>query len=421
MKKYLLAFSLAFGLCAQAQTFSVDMTKPVPAYSEESGFGVDDVIARVSGAPSQSQGQSQSQSQFLSFRVPDGNYTVTMVIGSKKKAASTTVRAENRRLCIHDLATKKKELKTVSFVVNKRTPQIDAKTRVQIKDREKLYLTWDDVLTLEITGDAPAVQSVRVERNDQCPTVFLCGNSTVVDQSFEPWASWGQMIPVWFDENVAIANYGESGLATYSFLGQKRLDKILSQMKKGDYVVVEFGHNDEKDKRPGKGAWYNFSYGLKVFIDQVRDKGGNIILCTPTMRRAWEKGNKVIANTHGDFPAAVRAVAERENVPLIDLTEMSKTFFETLGFEDSKRALVHYPAGTFPGQKNKFEDNTHFNPFGAYEVAKMIVMGMKQNNIPLVNHLRSDWQDFNPSQPDDWKTFHWTPSPMTEFLKPDGN
>lgn len=417
MKKILVSLFAALALNANAQTYDLDMTKPVPAFSEQTGYGLDDVEMRLMGAHA----DIEHNSQYLSFLVPDGNYTVTMEIGSKKKAASTTVRAENRRLMIHDLATKKKEFKTVKFVVNKRTPQINEKTRVSIKDREKLYLTWDNLLTLEITGDAPAVKSIHVERNDDCKTVFLCGNSTVVDQSYEPWASWGQMIPVWFDENVAIANYAESGLATFSFLAQKRLDKILSQMKKGDYVIVEFGHNDEKDKRSGRGAWYNFSYNLKVFIDEVRDKGGNIILCTPTMRRAWEKGNKTIANTHGDFPAAVRAVAERENVPMIDLTEMSKTFFETLGFEDSKRSLVHYPAGTFPGQTKKFEDNTHFNPFGAYEVAKMIVMGLKQTNSPLVSNLRPAWEDFNPSQPDDWKTFHWTASPLSEITKPDGN
>lgn len=417
MRNILLSLFASLAIGTSAQTYDVDMTKPVPAYTDETGYGVDDVQMRVMGG----RNESMQTCQYLSFLVPDGNYTVTMVIGSKKKAASTTVRAENRRLMIHDLQTKKKELKTISFVVNKRTPQINEKARVSIKDREKLYLTWDNLLTLEITGDAPAVQSVHVERNDQCPTVFLCGNSTVVDQSFEPWASWGQMIPVWFDENLSFANYAESGLATFSFIAQKRLDKILSQMKKGDYVIVEFGHNDEKDKRSGRGAWYNFSYNLKVFIDEVRDKGGNIILCTPTMRRAWEKDNKTIANTHGDFPAAVRAVAERENVPMIDLTEMSKTFFETLGYENSKRSLVHYPADTFPGQTKKFEDNTHFNPFGAYEVAKMIVMGLKQTNSPLLEYLRPEWTDFNPSQPDDWTTFHWTPSPMSEFIKPDGN
>ena len=100
---------------------------------------------------------------------------------------------------------------------------------------------------------------------------------------------------------------------------------------------------------------------------------------------------------------------------------MTKVLFETLGYEDSKRALVHYPANTFPGQDKPLADNTHFNPYGAYEVAKCVVMGMKQLNLPLVQYLRPEWQDFNPAQPDEWATFQWAPSPMTENLKPDGN
>lgn len=402
---------------ALATEYHLDLTKPVPTYTDETGCGLDDVPSRLSGKP-----VNQTLSKYYSFRVPDGNYRVKMVIGAKKKASVTTVRAENRRLLVHDLATKKGQYETVEFVVNKRTPEIaGSKNRVAVKDREKLYLTWDDRLTLEVTGDAPAVQSISVERDDKVPTVYLCGNSTVVDQSYEPWASWGQMITKWFGPEVAVSNHAESGLATFSFISGRRFEKILSEMKAGDYVIVEFGHNDEKDKRPGRGAWYNFSYELKVFIDEVRAKGGNIILCTPTQRRSWENGNKVIANTHGDFPAAIRAVAERENVPLIDLADMTKTFFETLGYEDSKRALVHYPMGTFEGQQKAFADNTHFNPFGAYEVSKMVVMGLKKLNSPLVNYLRPLWQDFNPSQPDDWNTFHWSPSPMTELIKPDGN
>ncbi|MCF0207876.1 MAG: rhamnogalacturonan acetylesterase [Bacteroidaceae bacterium] len=326
-----------------------------------------------------------------SFRVPDGNYTVTMVIGSKKKAAQTTIRAENRRLFIQDLKTRKNEFKTVSFVVNKRTPLIDATTKVAINERERKTFTWDDSLTLEITGDAPEVQLVKIERNVDCPTVFLCGNSTVVDQYEEPWASWGQMFSVWFNSEIAIANHAESGLSTQSFLSSRRLDKILSVMKKGDYVIVEFGHNDEKDTRPGSGAWYNFSHNLKIFVDRVRAHGGNIIFCTPTSRRIWESDSLTISNTHGDYPAAIKAVAEREQVPLIDLTSMTKTFFETLGYEESKKALVHYPMGSFEGQTKALADNTHFSSYGAYEISKMVVKGLKQVNSPLVKFIADYW------------------------------
>lgn len=356
------------------------------------------------------------------IEVPDGNYKVTVVLGSKKKAGNTVVRAENRRLMVDEVATKKGQFKTVEFVVNKRTPEIEKGKRVKVKDREKNYNTWDNAINLEFTGAAPAVKEVKIERDTTATTIFLCGNSTVVDQPYEPWASWGQMIPRWFGPEVAISNNAESGLTAGSFLGSYRLDKILTMMKKGDYVICEFGHNDQKEKMVGAGAWYNFSYNLKVFIDKVRAKGGNIIFVTPTQRRLFDDAtHSKILETHGDYPDAMRAVAKREGVPVIELHDMTRTFFETLGYENSKKALVHYPANTFPGQDKPLADNTHFNPYGAYEIAKMVVMGMKQLHLPIVKYLRSDWKDFNPAQPDDYNKFVWYNSVQQDVTKPDGN
>lgn len=356
------------------------------------------------------------------IEVPDGNYKVTVVLGSKKKAGNTVVRAENRRLMVDEVATKKGQFKTVEFVVNKRTPEIEKGKRVKVKDREKNYNTWDNAINLEFTGAAPAVKEVKIERDTTATTIFLCGNSTVVDQPYEPWASWGQMIPRWFGPEIAISNNAESGLTAGSFLGSYRLDKILTMMKKGDYVICEFGHNDQKEKMAGAGAWYNFSYNLKVFIDKIRAKGGNIIFVTPTQRRRFDDAtHSKILETHGDYPDAMRAVAKREGVPVIELHDMTRTFFETLGYENSKKALVHYPANTFPGQDKPLADNTHFNPYGAYEIAKMVVMGMKQLNLPIVKYLRSDWKDFNPAQPDDYNKFVWYNSVQQDVTKPDGN
>ena len=356
------------------------------------------------------------------IEVPDGNYKVTIVLGSKKKAGKTVVRAENRRLMVDEVATKKGQFKTVEFVVNKRTPEIEKGKRVKVKDREKNYNTWDNAINLEFTGAAPAVKEVKIERDTTATTIFLCGNSTVVDQPYEPWASWGQMIPRWFGPEVSISNNAESGLTAASFLGSYRLDKILTMMKKGDYVICEFGHNDQKEKTAGAGAWYNFSYNLKVFIDKVRAKGGNIIFVTPTQRRRFDDAtHSKILETHGDYPDAMRAVAKREGVPVIELHDMTRTFFEALGYENSKKALVHYPANTFPGQDKPLADNTHFNPYGAYEIAKMVVTGMKQLNLPIVKYLRSDWKDFNPAQPDDYNKFVWYNSVQQDVTKPDGN
>ena len=417
-----------------AQTMSYDLTKQQPVYSETVGYGYDVVEAPT----------AKSVSPFyFSVKVPDGNYRVSVRLGNKKREGETTVRAESRRMIIEKCVTKKGEYREFSFVINKRCVDIpsfkgiDGKDtqpdKVRIKPGEVGSLTWDEKLTFEFNGASPCVQSITIEPDTTATTVFLCGNSTVVDQGKEPWASWGQMFPRWFVEQsrplpppshvwrepegekkspvkeklggLSIANYAESGLTATSFMAQNRLEKIMSVIREGDYVICEFGHNDEKEKGPGTGAWYHYTVALKKFVDMVRAKKGNIIFCTPTQRRFFDAEGK-IKNT---------------NVPVIDLNAETKTLFEAMGTEGSKHLLVHYPMGTFPWQEKKFSDNTHFNPFGAYEVSKLVVMGLKQLNSPLVKFLSSDWMDFSPSRPDDWHTFYWPLSPVFDGKKPDGN
>ncbi len=394
---------------ATAQSFQFDF--PSQPYTAEQGFGYD---------LNTSWDGKANDPFFFSVDVPDGNYRVTVTLGSQDSAGNTTVRAESRRLFVENLETKKGELVTKTFTVNKRSPKINDKDRVKLKEREKKKLNWDDKLTLEFNGDAPRVTHVEIQRIDNVPTIFLCGNSTVVDNDNEPWASWGQMLPRFFDENVAIANHAESGLSANTFVGGKRLDKIVSQLKRGDYVFVEFGHNDQKQKGPGKGAYYEFSFYIKQFIDQARAKGATPVLVTPTRRRQFDNNGQV-KDTHEDFPAAIRDIAARENVAVIELQEMTKTLIEAMGEEESKHLFVHYPAGTWPGQSTEFKDNTHFNPFGAYEVAKCVIEGMKQANLPVVKHLRDDYMAYDPANPDKFADFHWANSPFTEIEKPDGN
>lgn len=404
-------FLMVFATQLKAQRQTFDLSQPQPVYSDQTGYGYD-----VIKAPSK-----PSDPFFFSVKVPDGNYRICVTLGSKKRNAITTVRAEARRLMVENCATKKREQKTFTFVVNKRSPQIDSKNSVLIKEREIGTLNWDDRLTLEFNGENPAVSQLTIEPDTLATTIFLCGNSTVVDGAQEPWSSWGQMIPRWFGPEVAISNHAESGLTAGTFLDSKRLDKILQMMRPGDYVFCEFGHNDQKEKFVGAGAWFNFQHNLKIFIDQVRAKGGNILFLTPTQRRFFDDSKTKIMETHGEYPDAMRDVARREQVPVIELHDMTRTLFETLGYEDSKRTLVHYPANTFPNQEKPLADNTHFNPFGAYEIAKMVVMGMKQHQLPILKGLRTEWKDFDAANPDDYNSFHWYPAPMHDTTKPDGN
>ena len=412
MKKYLWIPLLGLGMSAMAQTeMKTYQLEGAPRYSEATGYGYDLVETPVKGSKSPF---------FFSVRVPDGNYKVTVRLGNRKQAGVTTVRAESRRLFIESVPTKKKEFVERTFIVNKRNTHIEGDEYVHIKPREERKLNWDDKLTLEFNGSAPVCESITIEPADTAvTTVFLCGNSTVVDQDNEPWASWGQMIPYFFDTNVCIANYAESGESANTFIAAGRLKKALSQMKAGDYLFMEFGHNDQKQKGPGKGAYYSFMTSLKTFIDEARLRGAHPVLVTPTQRRSFGSDGR-IRDTHEDYPETMRWLAEKENVPLIDLNEMTRTLYEAMGVELSKRAFVHYPAGSYPGQTQDFADNTHFNPYGAYEIARCIVEGLKKQVPALARYLKL-FPAFDPAHPDNPDEFQWDDSPFTEVEKPDGN
>lgn len=424
MNKYIaLAFGLLTAYSAEAQTYKFDFAQgkkvkegytkitATDQFTKEKGYGYD-----LKPAP---EGKNAAPF-FFSVSVPDGNYRVTALIGSRSRSGETSLRGESRRLFFENQKTKKGELRNCSFTINKRNPHISDTEDVKIKPREHFKLNWDDKLTLEFNGDAPALSELTIERVEDVPTVFLCGNSTVVDQDNEPWASWGQMIPRFFNEGLCFANYAESGESANTFMSAGRLKKALTQMKPGDYLFMEFGHNDQKQKGPGKGAYYSFMTSLKTFIDEARARGVHPVLVTPTQRRSFNEQGK-IRDTHENYPEAMRWLAEKENIPLIDLHEMTRTLYEAMGIDESKHAFVHYPAGTYPGQKQALADNTHFNTYGAYEISKCIIEGMKRANLPLVKCLRTDYTGFNPAKPDARNTFKWNESPFTEIEKPDGN
>ena len=250
--------------------------------------------------------------------------------------------------------------------------------------------------------------------------VYLAGDSTVTDQDVEPWASWGQFITNYFDDTVVVANYAYSGSSLSSFKTANRLKKILSQIKKGDYLFVEFGHNDEKIKGAGNGPWESYSDLLTEFVKSAKDKGAIPVLVTPTQRRFFNE-NGTLKVTHGEFPDAMRAVAKKNNIALIDITKMTTTLYETWGDEVSRKAFVQYPANTFPGQEKALDDNTHFNSFGANEIALCVIKGIRELDIPLQKQIKKETPDYNPNQPNYISSWTLPMSARFEIAKPDGN
>jgi lysophospholipase L1-like esterase len=232
---------------------------------------------------------------------------------------------------------------------------------------------------------------------DNIPTVFLLGDSTVCDQPREPYNSWGQMLTRFFKPGIAVANHAESGESLRSSLTARRLDKVLSLMKPGDYLFIQYAHNDEKEKGEGVGAFTTYKADLKRFVIASRKLGGIPVLLTPVQRRTFDENGK-ITNSHGDYPEAVRRLAQEERVPLIDLHAMSTVFYEALGPDKSKLAF-------------KDGDGTHHNNYGSYELAKCVVAGIKANRLRLAKYLVRDFPVFDPRQLDPLETFRVPPSP----------
>ena len=356
---------------------------------------------------------------YFSVEVPEGNYQVSVTFGSTTKNTNTTIKAESRRLMLDQQLLKKGETATKTFNVNVRTPKIDATSQIQLKERDFGQLNWDNKLTLEFLGSVE-IKSISIIPITDVTTMYLAGDSTVTDQDLEPWASWGQYITNYFDENVVVANYAASGLTLRSFKAGLRLKKIISVIKPGDYLIVEFAHNDEKEKGEGIGPWDSYSASIREYVQAARDKGAFPILITPVQRRAFN-ADGTLKPTHGDYPDAMRKVAQEMNVPLVDITKLTTTLYESWGDEPSRKAFVQYPANTFPGQKEKLEDNTHFNSFGANEIALCVIKGLRDLNSPLAKYLLKEVPQYNPNNPNAFAKWTLPMSTRFEIVKPDGN
>src|SRR5947208_8671604 len=382
-------------------------------YSKELGYGFEPgakviCLDRSGKDALRSDFCASNQPFYFSVALPEGNYDVTVTLGDAQEETTTTVKAELRRLMLERVQTARGKFVTRTFTVNVRTPQIAGDGEVKLKDREKTteWWAWDEKLTLEFNNSYPSVCAIEITRVD-VPTIYLLGDSTVCDQPSEPYNSWGQMMTRFFKAGIAIANNAESGESLRSSLGAHRLDKVLSTMKPGDYLIIQYGHNDEKEKGDGVGAFTTYKSDLKKFVTGARKRGGIPVLVTPVQRRTFDQNGK-ITNSHGDYPEAVRQIAREENVPLIDLNAISKPLYEAWGVEPSKRAFAP-------------NDNTHHNNYGSYELAKCIVEGIRASKLGITKFLVTDVPRFDPSHPDPFDSFKIPPSPLALDVKPLGS
>jgi lysophospholipase L1-like esterase len=407
MKKTAIVFVTLATAAAQPASYKFDFrsreaapghTKVLSStlYTDELGYGFEP-------------GSSDNPPFYFSLKVPDeGNYKVTVTLGDSARESTTTVKAELRRLMLEQVHTAPGEFATRSFIVNTRTPHISGGAEVRLKDREKTSETWawDNRITLEFIGARPAVAAIEIEKADNLPTLYIAGDSTSTDQAREPFNSWGQMLTRFFKPDIAVANHGESGESLRGFVAERRLAKLMSVIQPGDWLFIQMGHNDQKEKGEGVGAFTTYKSSLKQFIAEARQHGATPVLITPMHRLILDADGK-IANSLGDFPEAVRQTAKDENVALIDLNAMSKPFYEALGPQEAHQA--------FAGK-----DTTHHSDYGSYELAKCIVQGIKDAKLPIAKYL-VDTPAFDPAHPDPVASFDVPAEPMLRVEKPYGN
>ncbi len=395
--------------------------EPSRAYSAGNIYGFDfgshPSIAVRPGKKSFSGGFCTSNKPFFfSVALPEGNYNIRIITGDPDGKSVTTVRTESRRLLFEKAVTKTGKYLKLEATVNIRVPEIaGTDDSVARKPREFRKLDWDEKLTFEFTDSLPCLCALEIEKTNNAVTVFLAGNSTVVDQDDDPWASWGQMFPRFLKKGIAVSNHAESGLSLGSFLSSDRLKKVLSMAKPGDYLFIEFGHNDQKEKGPDDGAYKSYTGRMKLFVREFRSKGGIPVIVSPANRRSFDESGK-ITNSLGDYPDAARKVAYELGVPFINLNAMTKTLYESLGDEKSKKLFVIYPANSFPWEPKELNDNTHFNSYGAYQLTKCIIQGIRENKLPLKKFLRKGFSSYDPAKPDPFNEFSLPVSPHSPVV-----
>lgn len=372
---------------------------PETAYTKETSYGFEPGVLPVAVG---SDALGADKPFYFSVAEPEGNYKVTVTFGSKAAPSDNTVKAELRRLMAEKIHTDAGQSVTKSFIVNVRIPQYPG-GQVRLKaprETTQEARAWDDKLTLEFNRDdaQSAVSKVEIEKVD-VPTLYILGDSTVCDQSGEPFNSWGQMLPRWFNTDIAIANHAESGETLASSLGEKRFAKVYSLLKPGDFVIMQFAHNDMKNNAPGALDKYKSDY-VNVIAD-IRAKGA-----TPIVVASMERSSGVTTDTLKGYPAAALETAAAQKAASIDLHTMSQKFYQALG----------------PDVKKAFNDGvTHHNNYGSYELSQMIVMGIKAAQPDLAKFILPDFKDYDPSHPDSLATFKMALSAGRNAQRPLGD
>ena len=376
-------------------------------YSADRGHGYEPLATGSAGA------------RYFSVALPEGSYRVTATLGGTADAVHTTVKAELRRLVLQNLPTSPRRTVDASFTVHVRNALISASPnraagqvalRVPRESVDEAW-NWDGKLTLEIHGTPTTLQALRIEPA-QVPLLFVLGDSTVADQPREPYASWGQMLPHWFGPGAAVVSLAQSGETFRDSLQRRRLDKILALARPGDTVLMQYGHNDQKQLRDGSGSVASYQAEIRQHITALQAAHLQPVLVTPVERRFFEPDSS-LRHTLAEHVAAMRAVAAEAQVPLLDLNAASRTLYAAYG-------PAQAPALFATGADGRV-DPTHHNNAGAWLLAGLVAQGLQELKLPIAAQLRRDAPVVNAARPPALADIGIAASPLTTPQRPAGD
>ncbi|RYZ56146.1 MAG: rhamnogalacturonan acetylesterase [Chitinophagaceae bacterium] len=219
-------------------------------------------------------------------------------------------------------------------------------------------------------------------------TVYLIGDSTISikDPKAYPETGWGMPFAHFFDSTVVVDNRAKNGRSTRTFIEEGLWKPVVEGLQNGDYVFIQFGHNDEVQTKKSATTGAQFTANLVRYVSETRAKGANPVLITPAARRKFNAEGKV-EGTHDAYAALVREVAKSTGVPLIDLDVKSQQIIQSFGAEGSKMLFLHLQPGEHPNYHSGKVDDTHFSELGARKMAQIVLAEIKNLQLPLAAHI----------------------------------
>lgn len=380
-----LSFDLGNGALADG-AIAIDETTE---YTAETRYGFVDVSKvtatdRGTSDPVRSDFVEVGATDFV-VDLPNGDYNVSIVAGDAAESSSIELTVETM-------------------------------TKVQTTSKnagEYLEMTFpialvDGQLNIEFGGDAPKLNQLIITKLDErsagaTPTVWVTGDSTVQSYTsgFAPQAGWGQMIDRFLDDGVTVNNHAIGGRSSKNFISQGRLDEVLRNIRPGDYLYVQFGHND--NSRGVDDRWaapLDYKNYLRTFIDGAEQRGATPIIVTPVSRRSFDPNTGIFNVSFPEYVNAAKAIAEETGVPMVDLSSSSREYLNEVGPEFAKSVFLHVPAGVYPGRPNGTVDDTHFQEYGAIQMARLVAADTAKLDIPLASHVTdADAADEAPAAP----------------------